>query len=300
MAYICKVTDTGGSTGEITTALYGTCSTNADVAAKVVTCASFDKLLVGVTIRVRFDKTNTASSPTLNVNSTGAKAIRVTNESTPKVPLNNTTASWYAGETVEFIYLEDSSTGYWYMTNSHAVFTTQSINNPTVTAKSPVKITAPASGTKWSHITAWTTNTPTSVTLGDALTATKVTLGTALSASKVTLGTAFSIPNVTGNSSVTVKSVKTVNTVMTSATITEGVLAFGTGASVVTEDKTATNTTLGTAFSVPNVTGNSNVSIPNVTGNTTVTIPNVTEVVAGTAASLTFTDYTLKIGRAHV
>ena len=57
---------------------YGTCSTAAETAAKVVTVtdsASNFSLRAGITITVKFTKTNTASNPTLNVNNTGAKNI---------------------------------------------------------------------------------------------------------------------------------------------------------------------------------------------------------------------------------
>ena len=53
---------------------FGTCSTAANTAAKVVSCSGFT-LATGARITVRFSVTNTASSPTLNVNNTGAKAI---------------------------------------------------------------------------------------------------------------------------------------------------------------------------------------------------------------------------------
>lgn len=53
---------------------YGTCSTAAATTAKTVACSGF-ALLTGAEITVKFTVTNTASSPTLNVNSTGAKAI---------------------------------------------------------------------------------------------------------------------------------------------------------------------------------------------------------------------------------
>lgn len=53
---------------------YGTCSTNAATAAKTVACTGF-ALVTGAEITVKFTVTNTASSPTLNVNSTGAKSI---------------------------------------------------------------------------------------------------------------------------------------------------------------------------------------------------------------------------------
>ena len=59
-------------TAEITH--YGTCSTATATAAKTVALTGF-KLVTGSRIAVKFTVTNTASSPTLNVNSTGAKAI---------------------------------------------------------------------------------------------------------------------------------------------------------------------------------------------------------------------------------
>ena len=60
--------------GEADRVNYGTCSTAADTAAKTVECTGFT-LITGAEITVKFTITNTAASPTLNVNSTGAKAI---------------------------------------------------------------------------------------------------------------------------------------------------------------------------------------------------------------------------------
>lgn len=53
---------------------YGTCSTAAATAAKVVSCSNF-ALITGAEITVKFTTANTAANPTLNVNDTGAKAI---------------------------------------------------------------------------------------------------------------------------------------------------------------------------------------------------------------------------------
>ena len=53
---------------------YGTCSTDAATAAKTVSLTGFT-LVTGARVCVKFTVTNTASSPTLNVNSTGAKNI---------------------------------------------------------------------------------------------------------------------------------------------------------------------------------------------------------------------------------
>ena len=54
---------------------FGSCSTAAGTAAKVVSCSGF-VLTTGSVITVKFTVTNTASNPTLNVNNTGAKAIQ--------------------------------------------------------------------------------------------------------------------------------------------------------------------------------------------------------------------------------
>lgn len=53
---------------------YGTCSTAAGTAAKTVSLTSFT-LATGARITIKFTVTNTAASPTLNVNGTGAKPI---------------------------------------------------------------------------------------------------------------------------------------------------------------------------------------------------------------------------------
>lgn len=53
---------------------YGTCATAAATAAKVVTLSDF-VLSIGAVIGVNFSYKNAASSPTLNVNGVGAKAI---------------------------------------------------------------------------------------------------------------------------------------------------------------------------------------------------------------------------------
>lgn len=77
---------------------YGTCSTGSSTTAKVVVCTGFT-LTTGARISVKFTNYNTATSPTLNVNSTGAKAIKE----------YGTTASymtyrWASGGVVGFVY----------------------------------------------------------------------------------------------------------------------------------------------------------------------------------------------------
>lgn len=63
-----------GVTGA-TTSHYGTCSTAAGTAAKAVTVTGTPALEAGLRVIVKFTTTNSAGSPTLNVNSLGAKSI---------------------------------------------------------------------------------------------------------------------------------------------------------------------------------------------------------------------------------
>lgn len=75
---------------------FGTCSTVAATANKDVACSNF-KLATGARIIVKFSATNTASNPTLNVNSTGAKSIKYNGGAV--------SASWLsANSTLEFVY----------------------------------------------------------------------------------------------------------------------------------------------------------------------------------------------------
>ncbi len=76
---------------------FGTCATAAATAAKVVTCSDF-VLRTGAMIAVQFTYANTASSPSMNVNSTGTLAI---------CGINGTYVStnmWIANQVVIFVY----------------------------------------------------------------------------------------------------------------------------------------------------------------------------------------------------
>lgn len=105
----------GGSSGSSScNQYYGTCSTGSSTTAKVVVCEGF-ALTKGARISVRFSSYNTATSPTLNVNSTGAKAIKE----------YGTTASymsyrWPSGGVVGFVY--DGT--YWIMEQPRTATTT--------------------------------------------------------------------------------------------------------------------------------------------------------------------------------
>lgn len=77
---------------------YGTSSTGASTTAKSVSCSGF-VLKVGETIAVKFSNTNTVASPTLNVNSTGAIAIKTISGSAASLA-----GLWQAGSVVLFTY----------------------------------------------------------------------------------------------------------------------------------------------------------------------------------------------------
>lgn len=101
--------------------LYGTCSTAAGTAAKVVTTASgFPKVLyTGLAIIIKFTNGSNVANPTINLNGTGAKSMQRyagTNMST-----GTTTAGLMAGAMKLFVYdgtqwIED----YWYNTTYSA------------------------------------------------------------------------------------------------------------------------------------------------------------------------------------
>lgn len=65
---------------------YGTCSTAAGTAAKTVALSNY-VLVTGALVTVKFTVTNTAANPTLNVNSTGAKAIYYRGSAVPAAAL---------------------------------------------------------------------------------------------------------------------------------------------------------------------------------------------------------------------
>ena len=107
-----------GAAGEDGQMLYATSSTAAGTAAKVATLAAGSlALTAGATVAVRFTYANTASSPTLNVAGTGAKAIY-----TQGVRY----AYWRANQTVVFTY--DGS--YWRVASEPVYANTVTVGNP--------------------------------------------------------------------------------------------------------------------------------------------------------------------------
>lgn len=82
--------------------VYGTSTSAANTVAKVVKLSGF-KLATGIIVKVLMTFSNTTTSPTLNVNNTGAKSIK---------PINSESTYWPANSLVTFTY--DGT--YWNMT----------------------------------------------------------------------------------------------------------------------------------------------------------------------------------------
>lgn len=104
--------------------LHGVCSTEANAVAKTVTLYKGDSstaesawassdLYDGLTIQINFIESNTATNPTLNVNSSGAKPIYKYGTTAPG---STSTASWVAGSIINFTYdTNNDSSGAWIM-----------------------------------------------------------------------------------------------------------------------------------------------------------------------------------------
>ncbi len=118
----------GGDDGQM---LYATSGTGASTAAKVATLSSgsISSLIAGTIVAVKFTYANTATTPTLNVNSKGAKTIK----SYTGAALASAEYSWKAGACIVFVY--DGS--YWRMVDSGtltAVDAAQTTANNAMTA----------------------------------------------------------------------------------------------------------------------------------------------------------------------
>ena len=82
---------------------FATSSTNAETAAKTATITPSVTgwaLYSGAKITVKFTNNNTATTPTLNVNSTGAKTIKTY----AGAALSETEYKWKAGDAIDFVY----------------------------------------------------------------------------------------------------------------------------------------------------------------------------------------------------
>ena len=155
MSYVGKVS-AANSDHFVASTAYGTCGTAAGTAAKIVVMDDFDTLLTGVTIHVLFQNSNTAESPTLNVNNTGAKAIYINGIVAPG---DTAVDSWDANSVVSFTYDGEA----WRMNDAAAsvreyfdLFAKKSITR---------QVTATAAG--WSSATQPTQTIPVSGVLSD-------------------------------------------------------------------------------------------------------------------------------------
>ena len=111
----------GSTTKQVASKAYGVCETAAGTAAKTVEMTGFDLTkALGVTIHVKFTNTNSVANPTLNVNSTGAKAIMRYGTTAPSTSVGT---SWSAGSVVSFTY--DGT--YWQM-NDYSMYDTDTKN----------------------------------------------------------------------------------------------------------------------------------------------------------------------------
>lgn len=116
--YICKQTSTGNAptnttywqimaqgtkSASVAGNYYGTCSTRASTSAKIVSIPATENfvLQVGDIIGIKFDNTNTANNPSLNVNNSGAKPIYYNNSA---VSTSNLWASGEANRVTIFMY----------------------------------------------------------------------------------------------------------------------------------------------------------------------------------------------------
>lgn len=115
--YTSRTIDGVSFNGESNIIHYGTCSTNASTTAKTVSLTGFN-LTTGAQIIVKFTYTNTASSPTLNINSTGARSIYYNGTNIPASALA-------ANRVYKFVY--DGS--YWQLVGTLGYTKTSELTN---------------------------------------------------------------------------------------------------------------------------------------------------------------------------
>ena len=154
---------------------YATSNTAAGTTAKVASCTPNSNFVLeaGARVSVLFSAANSVSSPTLNVNSTGAKTIRFRGAA-----LSSSAHYWAANSVVDFVY--DGT--YWNISGSPNN-STYSVNNATITL---------SAGTGLSGGGDFTTNQSSAETITFSL-----------GDSGVTAGTYGPSANVTGNNNAT-------------------------------------------------------------------------------------------------
>ena len=204
--HVALVTAGGLTNATIAHSLYGYCTTAAATAAKTVTMyktgstagAAWDAadLFHGLTITVRFQYSNTVASPTLNVNSTGAKPIYRYGTTAPGTSV---AASWPAQAVVQLTYdLLLNTSGCWVMNDY------KDDNNTTYSAGSGLSL----STTTFNH-------------------ASTVTAGTA-GTSSATSGISLAVPYVTYNGTGHITAAGTHTHTVCTSNLTEAVITATT------------------------------------------------------------------------
>ena len=126
--------------GQAAVTHYGTCATAAATATKAVSITNFT-LVTGARVIVKFTVTNTAASPTLNVNNTGAKAIQYRGAAI-------TAGYLAANRTYEFVY---DGTNYQLVgdvnTDTNTDTKVRQTNDTSTNASLPVLVSATADST---------------------------------------------------------------------------------------------------------------------------------------------------------
>jgi hypothetical protein len=135
--------DVGNNTIHPLSLPYCTCATAKGTAAKTATLANFT-LVDGCCVHVKFTYANSAASPTLNINSTGAKPIVAYGTTAP-------TITWKAGSVIEFIYDGTSyvltNYGAFQNATNSGIISTHTVNPPNVTLSgTAVGFTPPSGG----------------------------------------------------------------------------------------------------------------------------------------------------------
>lgn len=265
---------------------YGTCSTAAATAAKVVSCTNYT-LVTGSRIIVKFTVTNTAAvaNLTLNVNSTGAKAIKYRNanlSSAGVLAANRVYEFIYDGTNYQIVGDLDTNTNTTYTADD----TTLALNDKTFSMKSGI-VTAGSAG----PTAAVTGNNDATI---DVPRITVDTYGrvTALSSYKLTCkntntnyypttwtwtagttnGPTASITG-SGMSAVSVGAIPAANGTTASGIVTTGAQTFGGVKTFSSAPKLSTNTLT-------------------TSGGYTVTIPNATSTLATTSTTQSLTNKT--------
>jgi hypothetical protein len=186
---------------------YAECTTAAGTAAKTATLSGFT-LFTGATVSIRFNNGNTAASPTLNVNSTGAKSIVINGTSSPTAAQ----AALSAYDTCIFTY--DGS--YWRLVGTDAtVRTANNAQSTANTAKSNASTAQTAAEAAQSTANTATTNAATAQSTANSATTAAATAQSTADKATSAASTAQSTADAAKTDAATAQS--TANTAKTNA-----------------------------------------------------------------------------------